>query len=260
MSDEKKTVSKTRNWATILYPESCVANWPEVVSGWKIPAFASPVHDKDVDKDGKPKKPHVHLLMMFPGAKSRACVEKLVKPLGAVGLEAVQSVTGMARYLCHLDDTDKAQYDPKAVGVFGGADYEATIAIKGKNGDIEAMCAIMEWCDENKCYSFARLMRYARTSKKEWLPVLCSSKHSVIYRYLRSCEWEYQQEVTESESLSRKSASPSPEASPNRLASFPKGTYLNGDGQTELSAVHDSPPVSSGTPWDNDSCLMSKRR
>lgn len=250
MADEKKVQSKTRNWATILYPESCADNWCDIVAGWKIPALASPVHNRDVDKDGKLKKPHIHLMMMFPGAKTRSCVQKLVEPLGAVGLEAVQSVRGMARYLTHMDDKDKAQYDPKEVGRFGGADYDGLIAVDGKEGDIDAMCAIMEWCDEKKCFSFAQLMRYARRERKEWLKVLCSSKHAVIYRYLRSCEWEAKEWEARLEQTQRrkKLESDSPERD-DSLADFPRDMYLHGDGQMEARAVADAVPPPS-TPWD----------
>jgi len=252
MADEKKAQSKTRNWATILYPESCADNWRDIVAGWKIPALASPVHDRDVDKDGKLKKPHIHLIMMFPGAKTRSCVQKLTEPLGAVGLEAVQSVRGMARYLTHMDDKDKAQYDRKDVKPFGGADYDSLIMSDGKEGDIEAMCAIMEWCDEKQCFSFAQLMRYARRERKEWLKVLCSSKHAVIYRYLRSCEWEAGLEQAQEW---KKLESDSPERGESldekgdALSDFPRNQYLHGDGQTELRAVADAAPPPS-TPWD----------
>lgn len=190
MSEPKKKASKTRNWCTILYPESCAGNWTEIVKSWKIQALASPVHDKDVTENGELKKPHIHLMMMFPGPKSASNVKELIAPLGAVGLEPVQSVSGMARYLCHLDNPDKAQYDMKYVGAFGGADYSVCISPSDGMEEIKVVCDIMQWCDDNACYSFAKLMRYARDERKDWLKTLCGPKHAVIYRYLRSCDWE----------------------------------------------------------------------
>ena len=245
MPDMKKTPSKTRNWATILYPESCAPEWKEVVKSWRIPALASPVHDSDTKADGSMKKPHIHLMMMFPGAKTAACVEKLIAPIGAVGLVAVQSVNGMARYLCHMDDPDKAQYAPGDVVAFGGVDYDSLVKVKGKDGALDIMSAIMDWCDENHCYSFAKLMRYARKERKDWLEVLCSSRHSVIYRYLRSCEWEAEQDRNAAYA-SLPDAAPAEKPSPLDAVRR-EGVYLHADGQEELRAVADAEP--SPHPW-----------
>ena len=197
MSDEKKSVSKTRNWTTVLYPESCAPDWPEILEHWKIRALASPVHDKDKTKDGELKKPHVHLMLLFPGSKTRDCVQRMIEPLKAVGLEPIHDVARLARYLTHMDDPEKAQYDPKCVKAFGGVDYEALVkkgAAREDKEDLEIMCEIMDWCDENVCFSFAKLMRYARKENQSWFKVLCSSKHNVIYNYLRSCAWTEAQE------------------------------------------------------------------
>lgn len=192
------------------------------------------------------KKPHIHLMMMFPGAKTAACVEKLLAPIGAVGLVAVQSVNGMARYLCHLDDPDKAQYAPGDVVAFGGVDYDSLVKVKGKDGVLEVMTAIMEWCNDNRCYSFAKLMRYAMKERRDWLEVLCSSRHSVIYRYLRSCEWEDEQ-TRRRELLSRPASPESPEPPSPLDAVRREGVYIHADGQEELRAVADSAPARH--PW-----------
>lgn len=192
MADEMKKASesKTRNWTTVLYPESCAPDWPSYLEHWKIRAIASPVHDRDKNKDGSLKKPHIHLMLLYPGSKTAASVKRMIEPLKAVGLEPIHNVQRLARYLCHMDDPDKARYNPKEVKTFGGVDYATMIQDDGKEDVIAVMCDIMDYCDANLCFSFATLMRYARKEgKRDWLKVLCSSKHAVIYSYLRSCAW-----------------------------------------------------------------------
>ena len=59
--------------------------------------------------------------------RGRKNFETQVKPIfddiGGVGREMVNSARGYARYLCHLDNPEKAQYDPAEVRCMGGADY-----------------------------------------------------------------------------------------------------------------------------------------
>ena len=62
---------KTRNWELIVYPESC-SNVLEIVEelGKECDFLLSPLHDKDVTKDGETKKPHYHLYVFYSGNKS----------------------------------------------------------------------------------------------------------------------------------------------------------------------------------------------
>ena len=96
--------SRRRCFATILYTESCSADYLQQLESMHIPAFLSPLHDNDLTEDGEKKKPHYHLMLMFQGKKSKEQVVQIFKKLGGVGCELVESKIGMARYLCHLDN------------------------------------------------------------------------------------------------------------------------------------------------------------
>ena len=37
---------RTRNYATVIYPESAPDNWMQILSESKIPMFISPLHQK----------------------------------------------------------------------------------------------------------------------------------------------------------------------------------------------------------------------
>lgn len=122
MADERK-----RNFATVIYPESCPENFKEIISDWHVPAFLSPLHDKDKNANGEDKKPHYHLLVMFRGKKTKESVRQMFDEVCGVGVEDVLSLDGYARYLCHLDNPEKAQYKKSDVKEFGGAEYEKLI-------------------------------------------------------------------------------------------------------------------------------------
>ena len=52
---------RTRNFATVIYPESAPSDWKEILNQEFIPAFISPLHDRDTNPTGEPKKPHYHV-------------------------------------------------------------------------------------------------------------------------------------------------------------------------------------------------------
>ena len=55
---------RTRNYATIVYPESAPKNWLDILREMKFNVLVSPLHDKDVNpEDGEIKKAHYHVLL-----------------------------------------------------------------------------------------------------------------------------------------------------------------------------------------------------
>ena len=183
-----KSQYKTRNWVTVLYPDSAKENWREILRGWCCQAFVSPLHDRDANPDGEQKKPHWHLLVMWDGPKAQSLMESRFEELGGVGCQPCNSARGYARYLCHLDNPEKAQYSPEQVEAFGGADYLEVIALESDRR--KTIAEMMEWCVETNCTSFRQLCDYARTNNENWFRALTSNSTMIMYRYLRSLEHE----------------------------------------------------------------------
>lgn len=83
--------------------------------------FISPLHDKDVyeegEKKGEIKKPHWHLLLCFQNARFFNSVAKEFATYGVIeqNLNTVKCLNSAVRYLCHLDDVEKAQYAIKDI-------------------------------------------------------------------------------------------------------------------------------------------------
>ena len=188
MATKKSSGSgRTRNYATVVYPESAPNDWLSILGECCIPCFVSPLHDLDIDPGNQPKKPHYHVMLMFDGVKTREQAQEVFDQIGGVGCEIVQSIRGYARYLCHLDNPEKHQYDPEAVTAFGGADYHSVIGLA-----IDRYVAIgdmIDFCEENDVVSYADLLKWCRFNKMEWFRVLCDNGTFVMREYLKSKRW-----------------------------------------------------------------------
>lgn len=188
----KSATTRTRNFATVVYPESAPEDWKVILGESCIPCFISPLHDQDVNPGGEPKKEHYHVMLMFDSVKTPAQAEEVFQSIGGVGCEIVQSIRGYARYLCHLDNPEKHQYSPEDVTTYGGADYHGVIglAIDRYKAIIEMTAFIREQC----ITSYAELFDWCAVHRNDWMRVLCDNGTYVIREYLKSITWELQEQ------------------------------------------------------------------
>lgn len=184
---EKKSSGRTRTYATIVYPDSAVDNWQDILAQQFVPAFISPLHDKDINPTGEPKKPHYHVLFMFDGVKSVEQVQQIVSLINGVGVEKVNSTRGYARYLCHLDNPEKTQYSQDDVICLCGADYQGCIGLA--TDKYKALGEMQDFCEEYDVVSFYLLCRYARLHRTDWYRILCDCGAVYMREYLKSRKW-----------------------------------------------------------------------
>lgn len=183
----KGGAGRTRNYATVVYPESAPENWQETLSEMCIPCFISPLHDKDINPDGETKKPHFHVMLMYDSVKTLEQAVEVFSQIGGVGHEIIQSIRGYARYLCHLDNPEKAQYSPEDVTAYGGADYITTIGLV--TDKYKAIGEIIDFCEENDIFNYAQLLVWCRANRFDWFRVLCDNGTFVVKEYLKSRAW-----------------------------------------------------------------------
>lgn len=183
-SKEKDT--RTRNWTIVLYPESVPENWRDIIDAWHIEWVESPLHDKDINADGEPKKPHWHILLMFGGVKSYEQVMELIEPLNCPIAKRCHNAKSLVRYMAHLDNPDKAQYNIKDVISHGGVDVADLL----KPSSSERYTYIKEmkiWCSENDITEFEDLFSYAADERfDDWFPLLCDNCCYVMTQFLKS--------------------------------------------------------------------------
>lgn len=204
--DEKRK-GRTRNFATVVYPSkeqldklgsdydgssgygSAPDDWQERLIAMHIPCLISPLHDRDINPDKTTKKPHWHVLVMFETVKD---FETQVKPIfdeiGGVGREQVNSARGYARYLCHLDNSDKAQYNPEDVKAYGGADYLAITHLP--TDDILALKGVFNFISLNQVCSFAELLDICADYYPDWFSMIAMSRGYIVDKYIKSTTWE----------------------------------------------------------------------
>lgn len=181
---------RTRNFATVVYPESAPDYWYQILEQEFVPAFISPLHDKDVNPTGEVKKEHYHVIIMFDAVKEVAQAVEIFEKIGGVGCEKVNSIRGYARYLCHLDNPDKAQYNTDDVKCLCGADYINVIGLV--TDKYKAIGEMIDFCEENDIYSYSQLLVYCRMNRFDWFRVLCDNGTVVIKEYLKSRSWTRQ--------------------------------------------------------------------
>lgn len=194
MSVEKSRDTRARNFATVVYPESAPDGWQDLLSCHCVPAFISPLHDRDVNPTGEPKKPHFHVVLMFEGKKSIEQVTEIFKSIGGVGCEVVKSIRGYARYLCHLDNPEKAQYEPSDVRCIA-SDYIGTIGLAIDK--YVALGEMQDFCEKYDIVSFYALAKYARSNRQDWYRILSDCGSVFMREYLQSRKWSKEQNLGE---------------------------------------------------------------
>lgn len=151
---------RSKHWATIAYPESMPADYVDIISEIGIPCVISPLHDKDVMKDGSPKKPHYHIIFAFPSLKSRMQVRELFQRFGGVGAEIVHSINASVQYLWHMNAPDKAQYAMEDCRTFFGFDIKKYLP---KRESYEIQFDIIELIERMGITHLSQLMGILKT-------------------------------------------------------------------------------------------------
>ena len=105
---------RDRKFVAVLYPEdeTHAACMEKLKTGGYN--FAAILHDKDVQEDGTPKKPHWHIVLRFKNAVWNTAI---AKDLGITSnyLEACKDVDASLLYLVHFGNEEKAQYNIEEV-------------------------------------------------------------------------------------------------------------------------------------------------
>lgn len=204
-SEQARKGKRGEIWAIIVYPDSAPENWKEILAETLLPICISPLHDKDVDPDGQLKKPHYHVAIHFENTVSENVVSLIAQSLNAPFPKKQATWRGICRYLCHLDNPEKARYSEKDVVCLGGADYYSIIASSADK--YETIAEILEWLDnpsnrEIHLWSYSRLLKWCKDNNEKWFRGLCDNCSWVVSEYLKSEAWT----VQEQDRLSRQAA------------------------------------------------------
>lgn len=120
---------KKRNWCFVLYPESAPENWRDLLAQTGLQVCISPLHDKDLNADNTPKKPHYHVILVFEGPTTYNNVLSLTESLNQPIPQPLEQVRGYYRYLIHKDNPEKYQYNEYDITTLNGFDISNYIEL-----------------------------------------------------------------------------------------------------------------------------------
>ena len=173
-----------RSWAFVIYPESMPENYEEIIIETGLPFAMSPLHDKDLDPTGEPKKPHYHVIVYYENATTLNNVKTNVceKLNGTIPIK-LESMRGMYRYHIHLDNPEKYQYDDRDRKFYNGFDID--MASKLTQTEIDKMINdILEFIEDNNIIEYRDLV-FCLNGLSQMKTIAC--KNTVLFNtYIKS--------------------------------------------------------------------------
>ena len=188
-SDVKgQSEERSTTWTFLVYPESAPSNWVDILKGLHVPFIVSPLHDKDIkNKDtGELKKSHYHCVIRFKSKKSFTQVQNDVcnKVNGPIP-QPVADIAMMIRYLVHLDDPDKYQYNREDIRVYGNIDVKEYLYTK-KEFQYEILKEILDFCQVYDVQEYSTIVNYSKDERPAWFPYVTKVFRATIDSYVRS--------------------------------------------------------------------------
>lgn len=178
--------SRTRNWTFVVYPESAPENWRSILDDLHIEWVESPLHDKDLNGDGQAKKPHIHVGVFFAGNKTYEQVKEITDSLNCPIPQRCHSARALVRYMAHLDNPEKAQYNPSDIKGHGGVDV-ADMLRPASSERYTLIADMIAYIKDNNICEFQDLVDYARVNERDtWFPLLCDNCSFVVGQYIKS--------------------------------------------------------------------------
>lgn len=187
MANEKsRGAGRTRSWTFVLYPESAPNNWRDIIDDLHMQWVESPLHDKDENADGTPKKPHWHILLCFDSVKTFEQVKELTDSLNApIPQKCHGGAKGLIRYMAHLDNPEKAQYQISDIIAHGGFDLEESLRPTSSDR-YELVRQMISFIRENNIIEYKHFFDYCMDNEEEWYKLLCDNSTYVIKEYIKS--------------------------------------------------------------------------
>ena len=168
-----------------MYPESAPDGWRDTIDAFHVSWAVSPLHDKDVNADGSPKKPHWHVMVSFESLKTTDQCNEISAAVHGTVSQFVQSPRAMVRYFAHMDNPDKAQYDKRDIECHGGFDLEDMLMTSNQT-KYDALKEMIQYCIEADVTEYEDLLVYAMNNEPAWFEALADSCTYTMSAFLKS--------------------------------------------------------------------------
>lgn len=163
-------IIKGRDWAFMVYPESAPENWREILDETRMRWIESPLHDRDINPDGTPKKTHWHVMLSADGPITLKAINKIIEPLNTPAPQKVGSGRGMIRYFIHLDNPEKAQYSKDELVGHCGADVDSYFELT-KTSKMAVMKDIVTFIYDNEIDNYADFLMICINHSDDWFDI-----------------------------------------------------------------------------------------
>ena len=175
---EKRRDERSRTWTIVVYPESAPKNWRELLDSTHVAWVESPLHDKDTNPDGTPKKPHWHIILMYGSKKAYSQVLEVAELLHAPIPQKVQNTKGTVRYLVHTDNPEKYQYNKSEIVCHGGAEVEQYFQLSSASR-LQVLKEAIEFIRDSQMENLMDFLSYCiEEGEDEWFDV--ASNHNTL--------------------------------------------------------------------------------
>ena len=186
MPMKKSSESRTRAWTFVLYPESAPVGWFDLLDEMHVQFAVSPLHDRDINADGSLKKSHHHVLLYFDGVKSYEQIKEITDALCSPIPQRCHDAKALVRYFCHMDNPNKAQYNPSDIRAGGGFDVAEALR-PSSSARYDLIAEMIAFVKDNGIMEFQDLLDYAMIEQRDdWFPLLCDNCAFVVDRYIKS--------------------------------------------------------------------------
>lgn len=193
MTRNSSRTVKGRDWTFIVYPESAPTNWREILDETHMRWIESPLHDRDVDVDGEPKKAHWHIMLSADGPITENAVKKIIEPLNCTIPAKVGSGRGLVRYMIHMDNPEKFQYSADEIIPHNGAEVAPYFEMT-KTNKMVALKEIMTYIYDNRVVNYADFLMVCIQHSDDWFDIATNHNTLAINKMIdavwQKCKYE----------------------------------------------------------------------
>ena len=200
MALPREPPKKSKYFCCVLYPDSSTYDVDKVIKSLAdehLTFAVSPIHDRDLEDDGSFKKAHFHLLLAYSSATTLNNIRCWFNVCGLPenelhSVRVCASGCGYYRYLTHMDNPEKAQYDFNDIRIFNDSDGLFYKFSKTASEKIDELVRIFQIVDELNTISFHSLIQYLMLNERDLFKRLTASSALAICvkEYQRSLEYD----------------------------------------------------------------------
>lgn len=187
----KDGILKGREWTAIVYPDSAPANWRDILDETHYRWIESPLHDKDVNPDGEVKKAHWHILLSADGPITEKTAKEVFKKLNTPEIRKVGSAKGLVRYMIHLDNPEKYQYDIQDIIGHNGADIDSYFELT-PTSKLSVLKDMVIYIRDNQVDNFSDFVMTCIEKSDDWFNVAMNSNTLGLNKVI-DAEWQKKQ-------------------------------------------------------------------